>query len=639
MAFPPQSPHGNIQPMLGNSTHACELCGGNLSLDAERGICPFCGSRPRVRSIARLIPRHISPNLPSGMESEALLAFSITNQERQILSNYFKKIKPVSLYGKFGGEEGVDARNLSRYKDGTFLAVYSCLLYDYFLEHNLALSEAFRVLMPGGIFFTHIERLSTENSEPALLRKIVPKPGYYDYIPAGQTMDSVEVGIPWFLATMRSVGFCASHHVITDSSSKIETHWFVGIKPPLNSLPPASADSTAKTYSIPLPSKVFCAASIRIHLSLPLEDHGKAMARFCHHEGANVIAGSRGGYFRSTDCGQNWHFTSLPGYETVYFSNAKQLNNGSVLLQARGADGRSDIDSTTGLLLLDVHGTVVNVGALEGSGEWHGTSSIDEKDGVIMYADYQPNGSGLPMRDSRVFRSVDGGKSWTTVFSRSANQVRHFHLLRADPDMARTWWLSSGDSPDQSRIWVSRDDGGTWHDMTSGYSATGIGPTSSRSVFRLTDLVFASNGLIWGADDILGADSAMSPSLGQDRRAGSRLFYANRTHEELIPREIGICGQPIRSLVDCGDVGWLVLTQGTLLTHTTRPQVFLLGRQPSFPLFHLFDVDNFRNSTTAFTASCASRTTYCGTFFSARRAGDAFPAGKNILQWRIEVDY
>lgn len=196
--------------------------------------CAGCGSRVRVRSLAPLLREVILPGLKgTPAETLPLLTFAASTTEQKQLAPNFPGFVSVSLYSKYGKNHrsGVDARSLADFAGDSFAGHYSCLLFDYFLEHEMAIAEAYRVVAPGGVFFTHIQYTKVrENSKPpAQLSVIKPGPGYYTYIPAGQQMLNVHVGANWFLQAMMAVGFRAERYIVDDPCG-ISSDWFVGWK-------------------------------------------------------------------------------------------------------------------------------------------------------------------------------------------------------------------------------------------------------------------------------------------------------------------------------------------------------------------------------------------------------------------------
>ena len=211
----------------------CTLCGYKLSkpeIDFE-GNCPQCSRRPRQRSLPMLmkvISSLINPNLDG-----ELLAFAMTKIEAEQIATKFNSIKSVSLYGNYGQNhiEGVDVRNLSRFEENSFSTSFSVLLFDYFVEHEVALEELFRVLRTGGIIFTHIAsgRLLDDDT-PAYEHKLIhAKEGSFEYL-GENNIQSIKVGKDWLLGTMEDCGFESSILEILDPMSKKYITWFIGKK-------------------------------------------------------------------------------------------------------------------------------------------------------------------------------------------------------------------------------------------------------------------------------------------------------------------------------------------------------------------------------------------------------------------------
>ncbi len=131
---------------------------------------------------------------------------------------------------------------------------------------------------------------------------------------------------------------------------------------------------------------------------------------------------------------------------------------------------------------------------------WHGSEGIGEAGATVIYAEYSIE----QQREVRVFRSSDYGHTWSVVFRQKTNvsdapQVRHFHLVQPDPYHPRHWYLASGDSPKECHVWLSKDDGGTWKEVTDPRS---VG-TTGQSVHRFTSIIFTKDALWWGTDDLM----------------------------------------------------------------------------------------------------------------------------------------
>lgn len=76
-------------------------------------------------------------------------------------------------------------------------------------------------------------------------------------------------------------------------------------------------------------------------------------------------------------------------------------------------------------------------------------------------------------------------------------QIEHFHLVQPDPYYPGNWYLYSGDKPARCRVWLSKDDGKTWIEVTDP-NPVGV---SSQNVHRFTYLVFSQDYLYWATDE------------------------------------------------------------------------------------------------------------------------------------------
>lgn len=348
-----------------------------------------------------------------------------------------------------------------------------------------------------------------------------------------------------------------------------------------------------------------------------------------------VLATMPGGFTISRDLGETWRAVKVKGRDNQRIVHVRALGSGEYLLQAMPVQ---DPGKTLplDLLVVDEDGRVI-VEHIAYGPRWHSCRAIDEANGTLMYAEYPSGESKRESVSSRVLRSRDRGRSWTVVFERSFKQIRHFHFLQARPGHPGEWWLTSGDQPEESRIWVSKDDGDSWQDYTAGSSRLLIGAAKyPRSIFRLTDLVWEGDDVLWGTDDVLW-------QAQQDLRGG-HLFRSNVQSMAFAPRDLGRTRWQIRNLVDVGDF-YIVLTQGSNFERATeeerKPAALLLPkRAPDHgpALFPLLDVEVHTDKPAAgagFTYSKASRAAVNGTFFTFRAPFHIFPTGHQILRWNI----
>lgn len=415
------------------------------------------------------------------------------------------------------------------------------------------------------------------------------------------------------------------------------------------------APALEREHSIPLPAG-YPADAVLLTVSIPPVGPGNRDARFTEHVLENdgrrsserVLAAARGALIVSDDMGATWRRVPIDGFADAAFVNSFTLPDGRIVLQSADAPANANArarEASGTVVVCDSDGNPNSVFRPSEIGPshaapWHGTSSIDHSGGVLMYAEYPGNAPAgattrAQRRPSRVFRSTDGGSSWEIAFEVPGAEVRHFHVLRADPHEPGRWWLASGDEPAECRIWRSADDGRSWTDSTAKLGPdVHVGSSSfTRAVFRLTDIAFPDpDHMIWGTDDVLGV---IDPSAPIERRGGARLFQASR-QGDLALTELGYCGQAVRSLVDCGTF-YVVMTQGLRLRHTTRASVHILFKDHSEPSFPLLEVDNWGRHVTPFTGSRSSRFAREGTFFTYRGPDDFVQSPVRCLRWRVEL--
>ncbi len=111
---------------------------------------------------------------------------------------------------------------------------------------------------------------------------------------------------------------------------------------------------------------------------------------------------------------------------------------------------------------------------------------------IVMFAEY----AGDTKASVNIWRTVDKGATWTATLTKTGNngtvfsgEVRHFHCVQVDPHNRTHWWASSGDGDSQSAIYRSIDEGLTWTTLFSG---------SQRE--RACSFVFTADYVYYGTD-------------------------------------------------------------------------------------------------------------------------------------------
>lgn len=122
--------------------------------------------------------------------------------------------------------------------------------------------------------------------------------------------------------------------------------------------------------------------------------------------------------------------------------------------------------------------------------------------GTMIYAEYYLPEFEVDVDTVKVYRSVDGGSTWTSVFEQKCRhntdggEVFHFHFVRQDPYNPGHWYLGSGDQKAECNMWRSVDDGLTWTKINDPRYTGDLQP-----IHRTCDLYFTQDYIYWGTDD------------------------------------------------------------------------------------------------------------------------------------------
>ncbi len=398
---------------------------------------------------------------------------------------------------------------------------------------------------------------------------------------------------------------------------------------------PASETPSAglwREYAVPLARK-HAPHHVRLRLSIPVFPPGIRDPAYGEHSGHSVIALSRAAVAQSDDLGRSWRVAplNLDAEPRCCFTTSHGTH---LVCTQNSPDGARIHRYDAGWRRA---GAPFAIGA-----PWHGSASIGEARGTLMFAEYPDNKAKYhaddptPLLPGKVWRSRDDGVSWQLVKTVGPDVIRHLHTLAPEQDVPGRWWLSSGDRSGEVFIWRSDDDGDSWADVTEEQPDVPLHPgyvRHARASQRMTDLAFHDGYMIWGADDWLG----FNPQNADERpAAGSRIFRA-RTEGAWKVEALAFCGKPVRNIVDVGPA-FLFTTEAKHLDRGGRPDVFLLFKDDLTQAHHLAQIDNYIARGTGFTYSLASRAAEGGVFFSHRGVYDAFHSETRLLKWEISFD-
>ncbi len=256
-----------------------------------------------------------------------------------------------------------------------------------------------------------------------------------------------------------------------------------------------------------------------------------------------------------------------------------------------------------------------------GSGDtpWLGTQSIGERTGVILYAEYWLD---TVRTKGHVWRSLDDGQTWDQVLSMPSlasaapkdQQITHFHTVQPDPFFPGHWYLSSGDARRQIRVWLSKDDGATWAEVTDPAPEG----TDKPGIQRFTSMQFEPDRLLWATDDTMG---------------GARAQWAEARRGEPLEVKAGppLTRNHVRSVI-ATEPGQVLLTENAkdwLVPGIEKPgvEIGLVRKGRYLPIGLMPDVHG------VFCASLASHQARGGVFFSSVR----WERPSAMLRWELQA--
>ena len=250
-----------------------------------------------------------------------------------------------------------------------------------------------------------------------------------------------------------------------------------------------------------------------------------------------------------------------------------------------------------------------------GSYVWLGNWSIGEYNGTIIYAEYA-----IYVDRLSVWRSADDGETWQIVLTKNGRysadpEIRHFHLVQPDPYCPGTWYLASGDSPEESKVWKSENNGLRWIDVTD------PNPNGAKTldVHRMTATYFDENYIYWGTDDLMD---------------GNAKFVRSARTEPLDIQALDNIGNLIRALV-ATPCGLVFISEAKVMTGATLMDLTIHISADKCNALELVRLSGFNDSPTGFCYSRASLASRDGVFFSYFDGSRIFLGKPGILKWEI----
>ena len=451
-----------------------------------------------------------------------------------------------------------------------------------------------------------------------------------------------------------------------DSANGMTVVWHCAVKRSDivgNEASPPAGRSKTRLFVTPLPDG-FPGLSARLELSVPKVPDELKISSFAEHAVADdpdaadeLILLGKGVIGVSRDQGATWDVIKPPGLGGLELDQCFTASSGAHVVQTVGWRGagefRKNPDDWGRVLVFDREWRLIADNRL-GDSPWHGTMSIDESGGVLMFAEYPANlalfraqerdvalagGAGAEfLRPSRVHRSRDGGLTWQCVFDLPPSEIRHFHSLVADQFSLGTWWLSSGDLPHECRVWRTQDDGDTWRDVTDPAPSVPLPARfegQRQASHRLTSMIVREHDLVWGGDDIMAPFWSADHADFAKREAGAWLCSSPKS-APLSVKALAFLGQPARTMTDVGP-GWVITSEAARRFLPMTPQVWFAAKSDPSLCVEIARLSNHASRGTSLSYSRASKVAAGGVFFSHRMPTDEFESRPNLLKWQFSL--
>lgn len=178
---------------------------------------------------------------------------------------------------------------------------------------------------------------------------------------------------------------------------------------------------------------------------------------------------------------------------------------------------------------------------------WHGTSSVDsDASGTVMYSEYIATKEKSP-QPLYVWCSNDFGATWHVAMEKMSSpaygvgECRHFHTCFSDPDIARRWYVTTGDIKRDNCFFYSDDNGRSWSKAeVKTIKPSGLIPDQFRNnVFRFTSSYFDGSDIVWPTDDSLGSGKAMLIRMDKTKLPDAEIRIDHIFDENLMRTAIG----------------------------------------------------------------------------------------------------
>jgi hypothetical protein len=337
----------------------------------------------------------------------------------------------------------------------------------------------------------------------------------------------------------------------------------------------------------------------------------------------NIVVGClKNVMFISNDLGNNWTSRTINDVETI--ENTFITSKGTILIC--GKDTTDETLNRIGRVGLNdsYESTIV------GKCHWHGTFSIDEQDGVIMYAEYPANLKDEDKHSPSIFRSKDDGQNWENLFTVDFPDIHHFHTCTALG--GKKWIITSGDQPFQCRFWKSDNHGESWIEITEANLKVELSAKYLQSIHRTVVMHVQENELLWATDDILCERPEYQPGIN-----GGSMLVSKSLENDSNLEVMCTLGMPIRSMIDIGEA-YILISEAKFPELAKGPQVFLVFKNELNAAHYLMEIPNpygGKNGGTTSRSSIRSKEEF---FFSRLRGNSFQMEHPPLIRWHVKIE-
>lgn len=153
-------------------------------------------------------------------------------------------------------------------------------------------------------------------------------------------------------------------------------------------------------------------------------------------------------------------------------------------------------------LVLDEDGVILNTfSGYRGNKPGH-MGVCKTPDGSIFFGEYSLNMK--RENDTKLYRSIDNGLSFTKILEFSESEIRHIHFVQWDK-YEKCLWLGTGDDDHECKLYKSSDNGDTWETVGEG-----------SQIWRAVGISFTKDEVFWGTD--AGSVSDKNYIISMDRK-------------------------------------------------------------------------------------------------------------------------